>query len=107
MKLKQLLFLTILFIACTNSEVDNSPELATDSQRNWCYGIVIDIKVKGLGNPELFDLSQQLRVAYTLYSDETGLPYQSTLETFQQQLADKTSEGMRICKIWADMEKVK
>ena len=96
MKLKELLFLIILFIACTNSEIDNSTELATDSQRNWCYGIVVDIKVKGLqGNPELVNLSQQYRVALSLYSNETGITKQFTLDTFQQQLADKTSEGMR------------
>ncbi len=108
MKIRNLIFLIILFIACTNAEIENSPDLATDSQRNWCYGIVNDISVKGLGgNFDLVDLRQQLQVAYQLYENETDSQIEVSMEKLLKQLEDKIPEGMRVCKIWADMMEIK
>ena len=104
MKLRHLLFFIILFIGCTSSEIEDSAELASDSQRNWCYGVINDIRFDSLiGNPELVNLVNQLGTAYRLYVNETQTEIVRSHEILQKQLTDKTPEGMRICKIWADM----
>ena len=111
MNLRRFLFLILFFIGCSNSQIENTVELATDSQRNWCYGTAYDIRIKGiLGNPELVDLVNKFQGAYNLYAKETEKDL-SRLEIFdwgefQQELSDNTPGAMRLCKIWADMEDI-
>ena len=92
MKFKYTITFALLLIACTSNSVDAN--LASDTQRNWCYGAV--------RNPN-YELLNSLTDAHVLYRTENNVSTQFSLNKFEDGLTEGSEYSLRVCKIWADM----
>ena len=100
--MKKILIISLILVI-TNCTADN---IATDSQRSWCYSKA------GLGQVEtLYRPSQEtqrqwgnLRSARNLYENDTGKKFY--LPSFKERLEKETQSSLELCKIWADMNDI-
>ena len=101
--MKKLVYIILIFtlMHCTSNDI------ASDSQRSWCYSHaeVGEYTSRPSTNvPELRSLWVSLRQAKSLYQNDTGS--QVILSTFKENLANNTEKYLQLCKIWADMNQV-
>ena len=99
---RRIVFL-LIFISCSSS----TTELATNSQRNWCYGKVQYLQsligtFKTLSDEERF-LVFSYNDSFDLYEKDFGIDLNSSYSGFEDGLINNTDEYLKICKIWADM----
>ncbi len=109
-KALSIIIFVIIFISCSNqlnSQIDDPyKELATDSQRNWCFGAIdeLDVFSETFFKDMSVETQQILIHSRTIFDPSLyllGGPL--NLEELKTGLEDKTPSSLRKCKIWADM----
>ena len=93
-------FLILTFISCSTT----SSELATDSQRNWCYGAISELN-RGLQNTEYYrNLFVTFTSAIKLYENDSG--NKINISTVKASIENNSNNALELCKIWAEMNQV-
>ena len=133
MKLKNLLIIAILFSSCTttdlevvttdtevvsdtevatDTEVVSDTEVATDSQRNWCLGQIYEYNhwmnvLKPVVLPdEIIEIWRFREWATNIYNHDNKSSEENNNIFLVSGLLEKTTEAMRVCKIWTDIADV-
>lgn len=100
MKKYYLIISLLIFSFCS------SQDMATDSQRNWCYYHAeyltvsrtriefLDVNIQQ--SWKSFDVANELAFKKDIIID-------STRNNFQTLIGDNEENSLKICKIWADM----
>ena len=98
---KYLFFASIVLLtSCSTSYT------ATDSQRNWCYryGGYGSAQLTPFFTDEQLALWSSLRQARDLYEIDTGI--EVNLSQFKENIGNKLTNELELCKVWADMNDI-
>ena len=100
--MKKILIISLILVI-TNCTADN---IATDSQRSWCYlnAGLGQVETLPRTSQEIQKLWENLRSARNLYENNTGNEF--FLPAFKVNLEKKTQSSLELCKIWADMNDI-
>ena len=102
---KLIILIVFVFLNCSSS-LDN---LASDSQRNWCYGAAneLDVGPTGLVDTDRYrKLLSSFVSAINLDNELNDTVEDYGFLSFKDRLEESTQEALQICKIWADMNEV-
>tara|TARA_X000001036_G_C20301576_1_gene652585 strand:+ start:264 stop:560 length:297 start_codon:yes stop_codon:yes gene_type:complete len=91
---------TFLIISLIVFSFCSSQDIASDSQRNWCYGAIVESTL----DPQLKLKYIDAHMLYGNESESKEIPNTaSEIYEFRTNLEQNNEESLRICKIWADM----
>ena len=91
---KTFLIISLFFSFCS------SQDMATDSQRNWCYGALLET----INDNQLKLKYLDAHILYASENESNDIPNTiSDIGKFRTNLGQNNEDSLRICKIWADM----
>ena len=93
MKFKYTIIIAMVLIACTSS----SSNLATDKQKNWCYGAATSFRQQDN------IVIRNFMDAEHLYNVENDANISYGFSEFANYLSEGDETALGVCKIWADM----
>ena len=95
---KTFLIISLFFSFCS------SQDIATDSQRNWCYSAISELN-QGLQDTERYrTLFVTFASAIKLYENDSGNKVNSS--TLKASIENNSNNALELCKVWAEMNQV-